>query len=174
MDAEDKKPSGPSAGAAECSTSGHTRFEEDNHNGDGANPATSAAKHAATFFAELKSYAGYFVSAKVDGIKATGKKIAIYAALGMVGLFVAIGILFSAAFLLLAGIANGLGALFHHVWLGQIVVGLLVLAAVGIGAWIALKKITAASRQQTEQKYASKRNQQRVDFGHDVHDRARH
>ncbi len=169
MDAEGRE-------SASTGTSASDRFDHESHNGDGSgagNPATNAAKHAAAYFAELKSYAGYYVSAKIDGIKATGKKIAIYAALGIVGLLVVTGILFSAAFLLLAGIANGLGALFHHVWLGQIVVGLVVLAAVGLGVWIAMKKVTAASRKQTEQKYASKRNQQRVEFGHDVDDRAR-
>ena len=174
MDAEGNTSAGPSAKTAEESESASSRVRFEDGNGNGANPATNAARHAKAYFAELKSYASYFVSAKIDGIKATGKKISIYAALGVVGLFVAIGILFSAAFLLLAGIANGLGALFGHVWLGQLVVGFVVLAAVGVTAWIAMKKMTSASRKQTEQKYASKRNQQRAEFGHDVHDRARH
>jgi hypothetical protein len=174
MDAEAKTSGDPSDPPGEGSESASSRVGfDDDGNGDGANPATNAARQARAYFAELKSHANYFVSAKVDGVKARGKKIAILAALGLVGLLVAVGVLFSAAFLLLAGIANGLGALFHHLWLGQLVVGFVVLAAVGLGAWIALKKITSASRKQTEQKYASKRNQQRAEFGHDVHERAR-
>src|SRR5713101_319168 len=59
--------------------------------GDGShveNPATSAAKSIPKYFAELKAYAIYFLSAKVDGFKATARNIVVYAALGMIGLLV--------------------------------------------------------------------------------------
>lgn len=163
----------PEAGSRRYPGNGHGVGQNDPDDGAG-NPATAAAKHAAHYLNELKTYATYFLSAKVDGYKATAKRIAILAGLGVVGLFVTIGILFSAAFLLLAGLANALGALLGgHVWAGQLIVGFLILAGVGVGALIVLKKVTAASKKQTELKYASKRNEQRVEFGHDVHDRAR-
>src|SRR5947209_381968 len=60
--------------------------------GDGThaeNPATSAAKSIPKYLAELKAYATYFLSAKVDGFKATARTIVVYAALGVIGLLVA-------------------------------------------------------------------------------------
>src|SRR5438270_4247679 len=91
------------------SPKGGGRWSDDEPDGPTANPATSAAHHAAQFLAELKSYATYFLSAKADGLIATGKRIAILAALGVVGLIVAAGVLFAACFLLLGGIADALG-----------------------------------------------------------------
>src|SRR5438270_10449413 len=56
--------------------------------GDSENPATSAAKSIPRYLAELKAYAIYFLSAKVDGFKATARNIVVYAALGVIGLLV--------------------------------------------------------------------------------------
>jgi hypothetical protein len=142
--------------------------------GDSENPATSAAKSIPRYLAELKAYAIYFLSAKVDGFKATARNIVVYAALGVIGLLVATGIIFTAAFLLLSGLANLLGELFgHRIWLGQIVVAVLVLGGIGVGTWIGLKKFMGASRLKTEQKYDAKRKQQRIELGHDVAERAK-
>ena len=146
----------------------------DGHAGeDTENPATSAAKSIPKYLAELKAYGTYFLSAKIDGFKATARNIVVYAALGIIGLLVATGIIFTAAFLLLSGLANLLAVAFgHRLWLGQLVVGVLVLGGIGVGTWIGLKKFMGASRLKTEQKYESKRKQQRIDLGRDVHDRA--
>ena len=54
MDAQAKKPPGPSAGAAGDGTSpGSGSRLDDSPNGDGTNPATNAAKHAAIYLAAL-------------------------------------------------------------------------------------------------------------------------
>src|SRR5882724_12228072 len=106
MDAERKPSEGsPSPG------NGKSRFADwDDERPE--NPAAAAARSVPLFLAELKSYAAYYLSAKIDGYKATAKKIAGLIVLGVVGLLIGAGILFAAAFLLLGGIAHALGALF--------------------------------------------------------------
>jgi hypothetical protein len=137
------------------------------------NPAAAAARAVPLFFAEIKAYSRHFLSAKTDGVKATAKKIAIYAALGVVGLLVAAGIVFTACFLLLRGLATILGrALWHQYWLGDVLVGLLVLGGITLGLKIGIGRFTRASRLKTEQKYEGHRIRQRVQFGRDVRDRA--
>jgi len=136
-------------------------------------PAAAVARGIPLFIAEIKSYAGYFLSAKVDGFKATAKKIVGFAVLGIVAATVGIGVLLAAAFMLVAGLANALGALLgHHIWAGQLIVAVLILGGTFAAVWIGLKKFTESSRKQTERKYEGKRIQQRVEFGRDVHERA--
>jgi hypothetical protein len=137
------------------------------------NPAAAAARAVPVFLAEIKAYGRHFLSAKADGFIARAKKIAIYAALGVVGLLVAAGIVFAACFLLLRGLATILGrALWHQYWLGDVLVGLLVLGGIALGLKIGIGRFTRASRLKTEQKYEGHRIRQRVQFGRDVRDRA--
>ena len=150
-----------------ASDNGHHRFD------DQPNPAKRALHDVPIYLAELKTYIRYFLSAKVDGAKAGARKAVMYAALGVVGLFAAIGMIFTAVFLVLSSLAIGLGHLFGtHAWLGGLIVGLLVLGTIGLGMWLVIRKITGASRAQTEKKYERKQVQQRAEFGSDVTQRA--
>jgi len=126
------------------------------------------------YFGELKEYAAYYASAKWDGIKLSVRQIVIYAALGVMGLFVGGAMLVMSVILLLNGIAGGLGALFgHHLWLGNLVLGAVLLGLLFGGAILGLKWITGKSKHKTVQKYESRKRQQRAEYGHDVHERSR-
>ena len=77
------------------------------------------------------------------------------------------------------GIANAIGQAFRYgdvlpdrTWVGQITVGVVILGVMGIGTRLFMKKFTAASRERTVKKYESRQQQQRVQYGHDVHERA--
>jgi len=122
---------------------------------------------------ELAEYISYYISAKTDGIKLTARNIAIFAALGVVGLIALGALIATAVVLLCTGIAGGLGALMgHHPWLGSIVTGILLLALVGGATYIALGRFGKGSREGTVKKYAARQQQQRAKFGQDVHTRA--
>src|SRR5258708_33035321 len=111
----------------------------------GENPAAAAARSVSLFIAELTSYARYFIGARIDGFVATGRKIAIYAALGVVGLMVAGGVLFTASFLLLHGLALLLGRLlWKQQWLREIIVALLVVGGTPWGGPFGINKFTKA------------------------------
>jgi hypothetical protein len=146
---------------------------EDGHESQAANPAAQAFHDVPIFVAELKSYGRYLIGAKIDRTKAGMRQTAIYAVLGVMGLLAAAGMLFTGVFLILGGLALGLGELLgSRLWLGALIVGIATLGIIGLGMWLAIQKITKAWRLKTEQKYAGKQIEQRGKFGHDIHERA--
>ena len=54
---------------------------------------------------ELREYAGYFVAAKVDGIKLAIRRIGVMAAVGVIGLLAGGAIVATAAVLFCVGLA---------------------------------------------------------------------
>jgi hypothetical protein len=122
---------------------------------------------------ELKSYAAHYVAAKLDALKASGRKLAIYAALGLLGALVGAAVIITAVVLGLRGLAEAIGAaLGERQWAGVHIVGFGLLLLLGLGAWIGMRIVFKAMRRGTESKYESKRRIQQAQFGHDVHDRA--
>jgi hypothetical protein len=138
------------------------------------NPAKEAFERITHDLDELKEYAGYYVSAKVDGIKRTVRNIGLYAALGVVGAIVGGAVVATAAGLLVVGLAHALGALFGgRYWLGDLVTGILILGGVAGGAYYMMNKLTGTWRSQTLKKYEQRKQNERERFGHDVSSRAR-
>lgn len=141
---------------------------------DGPSPA-DAVKEAASRFAELKEYAGYYVAAKVDGIKVSLRNIAIYIALGIVGGIVGIALLIAATVMLLNGLSGLIGEIFPEKWEhwgGDLVLGLLLVGGAAAGVVFGLKSITGSSRKRTIEKYENRTREERRVYGHDVHQRA--
>lgn len=131
------------------------------------------AEGVGRYFAELKEYASYYASAKWDGVKLSIRQVVLYAALGILALCVAGAVLVMAVVLLLNGIAGGLGVLFgHHPWLGNLVLGAVLLGLVFAGAAFGLKFIANKSKHKTVQKYESRKRQQRDEYGRDVRRRS--
>lgn len=149
-------------------------YVADSNGGAERSPA-DAFKRAARDFAELKEYVAYYLAAKKDGMAASFRNLGLYAALGVLGLIAGGAIVCTAAVLLLSGLAGAIGAIFNpdKLWVGQIVVGLLVLGGLGVGTVLFLKRFTKASRERTVKKYESRQRQQRVEYGHDVAERGR-
>ncbi|MGB7160594.1 MAG: hypothetical protein WBD40_21190, partial [Tepidisphaeraceae bacterium] len=137
-------------------------------------PPEQAFKDVSAHLAEMKEYAAYYVAAKADAMKASVRSLGLYAALGVVGLIAGGAIIVTSAVLLLSGLAGAIGAVFDPdlPWGGHLVVGALVLGGMGTGAMLFMKKFTAASRERTVKKYESRKQQQRVQHGHDVRERA--
>ena len=154
-------------GAYGSAPDGGPRIPADSHPAD-------ALREASAHFAELKEYATYYLAAKVDGIKVTVRNIGLYAALGLVGAIIGTAVLVTAGVMLLLGLAGAIGAIFDpdKPWVGHLVVSLLVIGGVVGGALFFMKRLTKTGRQQTIQKYESRAQQQRVQFGRDVHERA--
>lgn len=134
-----------------------------------------AFSRAARNFAELKDYVGYFLAAKMDGIRLSVRNLGLYAVLGTLGLIAGGAIVVTSAVLLLTGLAGAIGAIFDpdKPWVGEILVGLLVLGGLAGGTVLMMKKLTKASRERTVKKYESRQRQQRVEYGHDVAERGR-
>ena len=141
----------------------------------GTEPSPSDAfKEAASRFAEVKEYAGYYVGAKVDSIKVTLRNVAVYAALGLVGGIVGVAVLIAATVMLLNGLAGAIGAFFDpdKPWVGNLVVGLLIVGGAAAAVIFGLKSITGSSRKRTIEKYENRKRDERSIYGHDVQQRA--
>lgn len=158
---------------ADPSISGEARMGA---SGNGHVPHESPAdamKDLSRQVGELRSHLAYFVSAKLDGVKVSVRNAGIYAALGIIGLIGIGGMVVTAVVLLLGGLAGAVSAMFGaSVWLGELLVGVLVLALIGVGTWLGLSRLTKRFRENMVDKYERKCNEQRSEFGHDVHDRA--
>jgi hypothetical protein len=151
--------------------------------GDGHDPASradvspaDAFKDAAARLGEVKEYAGVLVAAKVDSLKLSLRNIGIYAALGIVGGLVGIGMLITAGVLLMQGLAGLIGEIFPEKWEdwgGPLVLGLVVVTAAVVGVLFAMKSITGSSRKRTIEKYENRKRDERLAYGHDVAERAR-
>jgi tetrahydromethanopterin S-methyltransferase subunit G len=137
------------------------------------NAPAEALKDVSTRLSELGEYVSYYLTAKVDGLKATGRNIGIYAALGVVGLIAASAMIMTLVVLTFVGIAHGIGdLLWDKWWLGDLITGVLFLTLLAVGAMIMMKKLTASSRERTVKKYAARQQQERTQFGTDVQQRA--
>src|SRR5437764_3238045 len=91
----------------------------------------------------LQAYVTHFVSAKIDGLVLSARQLALWAALGVVGLTAAVGLVVTAVVLTLVGAADGFARLFGgRWWLGAWGVGggtCVVLAQgifIGSGTWL--------------------------------------
>jgi hypothetical protein len=75
--------------------------------------------------------------------------------------------------LFLTGLATGMGmAVGGALWLGQVIIGLGLLVSFGVVTLIGWSHIQNQSRTQKVQDYAERQQQQRLQFGHSVADRA--
>ena len=120
---------------------------------------------------ELSAYASHFISAKMDAFKLSGRNIAIWGMIGALSGIVLISMIVVAVVLFLMGCAAGLGvALGGTLWLGQIVVGLGLLALFAVVILIGCRRIQRQSRTKKVQDYAERQHQQRIQFGHNVND----
>lgn len=132
-----------------------------------------AAKQALEKIAELREYAAYLVSIKLDSMKLSMRRLMLYAALGVVAGIAGVVAICLAVTQVLYGIGDGLGLLFGgHWWAGHLLTGVLVLAAVGITLMVMMRKITASSRESTLRKYEGRKAHQKVQFGRDVQEAA--
>ena len=122
---------------------------------------------------ELQAYVAHFVSAKIDGLILSARQLALWAALGVVGLIAAVGLVGTAVVLVLVGAADGFAQLFGgRWWLGALVVGGGILVLLALGIFIGMRTWQSRWRQQKVQQYDERQLQQHATFGHSVADRA--
>ena len=163
-------PTAPGVTSSTGSTGG--RLGPDDDVTDDQAPA-EALRDIGTRLSELGEYVSYYIGAKLDGIKVSIRNLGIMAALGAVAAVAGAAFICTLVVMLLRGIAYGLGDLmWDKWWLGELVTAVLFLAALGIGAMVAMKKLTKSSRERTAKKYAARQQTERTQFGTDVQQRA--
>src|SRR5688572_16012595 len=173
-----RSPSGSTTGTAPHAGAGPAaqRFAHPPDPHDEA-PA-DALKDALRAFGEMREYLGYFVAAKLDGIKLSVRRIGTLAVVGVIGLLAGGAIVATAAVLFCVGLAQAVATWLAHdngvprTWLGNLIVGLVLLLGIGGGAYFLVSRLIGSSKKATVKKYELRRQRQRADFGHDVLQRA--
>jgi hypothetical protein len=126
-----------------------------------------------TQVSELQAYALHLVTAKVDGMQHVVRQIATWAAVGIVGLIAAAGVLVTAVVLFILGVAQGLAIAFgDRIWLGNAVTGLGLVVLTAVILLIGIRRQQRKSYNQRRQAYAERQLQQQVAFGRNVADHA--
>ena len=121
----------------------------------------------------LQAYLTHFVSAKIDGLVLSAWQLALWAALGVVGLTAAVGLVGTAVVLVLVGAADGFARLCGgRWWLGAVIVGVGTFVLLAFGIFIGMRTWQRRLRQHKEQQYDERQRQQQATFGHSVADRA--
>ncbi len=123
--------------------------------------------------AEIREYGAYLVSAKLDSIKTRGRGLLLYVVAGALGMVMGAAFVATAAVLLLLGIAHGLGELFHHLWIGEVVVAAFFLLVIAGALIFGMKWLPSIMRKQLVSKYEARQRKQRREFGRDVAQQAR-
>lgn len=137
-----------------------------------AHPA-DAIREAFHRIGQLREFAAYYVSARIDAIKASVRDAGVYAALGLIGVLAAGSVVAVAIGLLLVGIAGAFAALLGgRLWLGQIITGAIFLAILAIASMIGMRVLRRWFHSKMVQKYEERQRQQRERFGQNVRDEA--
>jgi hypothetical protein len=143
--------------------------------GDGRyrSPRESVAQ-VAKLVAEYKEYLAYFLSAKIDGVRFTLRQSVVYAALGIVGFVALAATIVTAVVLLLLGAARGLGSAFGAgmQWLGELIIGFVVLGGIVLGTYVGVRWVTASFRKKLVDKYEQRQNWERQQFGRSAAEQA--
>ncbi len=105
---------------------------------DAPKSGPDAFKEALGRFAEAREYATHLAAVEFDRLKLKIRRVLMWVAAGIAALVIALAILASAAFLLLAGIAEAIGNLAGHLWIGNLIVGGGILLMTAGGVWIGL------------------------------------
>jgi hypothetical protein len=122
--------------------------------GEEANSVPSPLDGLVAAIADVRQHAAAYLETRRDLIAAKIRKGVLWGLFGLIAAFAGAIALGTAVVLLVVGAADGIGlALGHHYWAGKLIVGSVILAAVGIGGWrlIVLKTRTAFRR--TTSKY---------------------
>lgn len=122
---------------------------------------------------ELLEYLEYYLHARADGLKLTGRKLLFHLELEIVMLLAIASTVVVAIGLVGIGLALGLAQLLpNQQWLGPLGAGLLLLGGVGGGGWWWRRAREKQSYKETVEKYEQRKQQQQARFGHDVAERA--
>jgi hypothetical protein len=142
---------------------------------DGGSDAAPAAAIGEAFarLRETRDYAAHYLSARVDALKLSARKVIVLAILGLLGAIAGAALIITSVVLLCVGIAQGLAVLFGgRAWLGNLVAALLLLGALVGGGWVVLARIRKASKERVVAAYERLKREQRDAHGTDVHQRA--
>ena len=147
----------------------HTQTETPEHEPS----TTEALDQLLSQLRELSTYVVHFVSATVDGLRLSMRQIVVRMVLGLLGAITVSSVIVTATVLLLTGMAGGAAVAFDtELWVGQTIVGFLLLVIIAMSVFAGVRLGQRNSRHKKVQQYAERQFQQRATFGRNAADRA--
>lgn len=123
--------------------------------------------------AEAIEYLAYLLATQVDRVKLKIRNIILLAALGVIAVALAAAFLFCTIWLLLSGIAGGIGELLgDRPWLGGIITSVVILIIATIAVWIVYKRVQSSSWKAVRERYERRQREQKARFGREVKETA--
>ena len=123
---------------------------------------------------EVAAFGGYYLSAQFDRIKLTAINIAMFAVLGVMALAIGLAVVFTAAVLLVVGVAQAIGSLLGgHMWAGNLITAVAILGVIAAAVVIGFKVVTKSTRGKVAATYEQRKREQRADFNTDVKQQSR-
>jgi len=120
---------------------------------------------------ELGEYVSYYVTARTDSARLSLRSTVLRISFAALGLVVVAGLIITATWFVLKGIAEGVGLLFGgRLWVGNIVTGVLLLAGLGLAMYCAVASRRTTSRERVIGKYEQRQARQQEQFGRTVVD----
>ena len=142
-----------------------------------SDPADSASKPAgpdaltAVFkqLAEAVEYLAYLLATQVDRVKLKVRNLVLLVILGAIAGIAGLAFVFCTVWLLLSGIAGGLGELLgDRPWLGGIIVSAVILIVGGLACWIVYRRVKSSGLKSIRRRYEERQAKQRARFGREV------
>ena len=122
---------------------------------------------------ELAEYVSYYAQVRSDAARASVRRLLWRCATVFLLLLLTAAVIVCGAIYLAMGLTGGLRALFQdQPWLGDLIGGLALLAAVGLGAWARMAWTKKVSFDNTVRKYEQRKIRQRERFGRTISDQA--
>jgi hypothetical protein len=124
--------------------------------------------------AEAVEYLAYLLTTQVDRVKLKVRNVLLMVALGVIGAAVAMAFLACTVWLLLSGIAGGVGVLLgDRPWLGSIVTAVVILLIVIPAGWILYRRIQSGGLKAVRERYRLRQAEQKARFGRKVEETAK-
>ena len=142
---------------------------DDFEQGEAAEP--DALKLLVKQLHELGEYVLYYLTAKTDSAKLSVRNTVLWISFAALGFVIVAGLIITATWLLLNGIAEGVSVFFGgRLWAGNIVTGILLLAGLGFAMYCTVAKHRITSRERVVRKYEQRQARQQAQFGRNVLD----
>ena len=139
--------------------------------GSPSEPRPSAEEVAQSLLRQAKewwAYFRYYLSVRSDQTRLRMHQLAVGMVLAAIGAMACVGLLISAAWFVLVGMAGGFATLFDSPWLGQLTAGVLMLAAIALGLALIVRRQRGDFLRKTRLKNEQQRVEQQAAFGRDV------
>ncbi len=119
--------------------------------------------------AEAVEYLAYLLATQVDRVKLKIRNLVMLAALGAIAAVAGLAFVFCTVWLLLSGIAGGIGELLgDRPWLGGIITSAVILIVGGLAGWIVYRRVKTSGLKSTRRRYEERQAKQRARFGREV------